>query len=236
MRRRPPFELLTLDLDDTLWPCHPPLQQAERAVQEWLATQAPRLAEAYDQEGLRRHRLALMARQPEIAYDMTRVRREALMDLLARLGYDPALAEEAMAVFFAHRNQVAPYADVIPALQGLRARYRLVSVTNGNAQVHNTPLAGLFHHSLTAAGVGAAKPDPAMFRAALDWAGVEPARAVHVGDDPLLDIDAARRLGITTVWIDRFDRPWPAQLDPPDVRVADLDGLLAWLASTTHAL
>jgi len=44
--------------------------------------------------------------------------------------------------------------------------------------------ARLFHHALSAAAVGAMRPDPALFHAALGRAGVEPADALHVGDDP----------------------------------------------------
>ncbi|HZO62613.1 MAG TPA: HAD-IA family hydrolase, partial [Gaiellaceae bacterium] len=43
---------------------------------------------------------------------------------------------------------------------------------------------GLFSAVVTSAEAGAAKPDPAPFRLALDRLGVEPGRAVHVGDEP----------------------------------------------------
>ncbi|MCU0834974.1 MAG: HAD family hydrolase [Chromatiaceae bacterium] len=230
------FKLLTIDLDDTLWPCAPTIRQAESALYHWLSQAAPRVTAVYDHTGLRRHRQALAAARPEIAHDLTRVRRDALGGLLAGFGYDEALADEAMMVFLDHRNRVEPYAEVVPVLRELGTAYCLVSVTNGNSEVARTPLGGLFHHSLTAALVGARKPDPALFLRALEWGGVAPRQALHLGDDPWLDVEPARRLGMTAVWVNRDGRPWPEDLAPPDAEIGDLTTLRNLLDPSTNAL
>ena len=223
------FKLLTIDLDDTLWPCAPAIQQAEVGLYSWLGQIAPRLTSACDQEVMRDHRQALMISRPEIAHDLTALRRRSLQDLLSTYGYDAALADEAMALFLEHRNRVEPYADVVPALRSLGVEYRLVSVTNGNADVTRTPLRGLFGLSLTAADVGAQKPDPALFLGALQWGGVHPQRALHLGDDPYRDVEAARSFGMEAVWINRRGSPWPDELDPPATEVRDLGQFRLWL-------
>jgi len=46
---------------------------------------------------------------------------------------------------------------------------------------------------------GAAKPDPAILLAALARLGCEPRSAVAVGDDPLRDLEPARRLGLAAI-------------------------------------
>jgi len=230
------FGLLTIDLDDTLWPCAPTIERAESALYTWLERTAPRLTEVYDQEAMRRHRRELMASRPEIAHDLTAVRRHSLRDLLSAYGYDIALADDAVALFLEHRNRVEPYADVIPALRALGTEYLLVSVTNGNAEVARTPLRGLFGLSLTAADVGAQKPDPALFLGALRWGHVPPARALHLGDDPYRDVAAARRLGMTAVRINRGGDAWPPELEPPAAEIADLEQLRRWLEDRRHAL
>jgi putative hydrolase of the HAD superfamily len=56
-------------------------------------------------------------------------------------------------------------------------------------------LARYFAVVVTSAEVGAAKPSPAPFLAALDRLGVEPARALHVGDQPR-DEEGARAAGM----------------------------------------
>ncbi len=173
----PIIRLITLDLDDTLWPCLPVIQAAEEALHAWLRAHAPRLAEAHDVASLRRHRRELMARTPDIAHDLGLVRRRSLTALLESFGYPPRLADEAMAIFMEHRNRVEPFAEVVPALRALSSRYQLVSVTNGNSSVESTPLRGIFRYSITAADAGAAKPDPAIFIRALELTGC---RAIRV--------------------------------------------------------
>lgn len=231
-----PLKLLTIDLDDTLWPCDPPIRLAEERLAGWLAAVAPRLAQAHDRTSLRQHRLGLMGSRPDLTHDVTALRRESLRLLLGDFGYPLDLADEGMAVFLEARNRVEPYPEVAAALGALTRRYCLVAVTNGNSDLGQTPLRGLFHYSLTAAGVGAAKPDPALFLHALALAGAAPGEALHLGDDPALDVAPAQALGIGAVWVNRFRRDWPAHLAPPDAEVADLDGFCLWLDGRTGAL
>jgi putative hydrolase of the HAD superfamily len=54
--------------------------------------------------------------------------------------------------------------------------------------------------------LGVAKPDPDIFKAALTEAGADPGATVHVGDQPVNDVAAARAVGITPVLIDRYNR------------------------------
>lgn len=230
------FRLLTFDLDDTLWPCAPTIGQAEASLYAWLERVAPRLTDACDEEVMRMHRHDLMASRPQIAHDLTAVRQESLRNLLAAHGYDDELAVEAMALFLEHRNRVEPYADVIPALLELGVARRLVAVTNGNSDVERTPLRGLFHHALTAADVGACKPDPALFIGALEWGGTSPAQALHLGDDPYLDVEAARSLGMNAIWVNRGGNVWPDELEPPILEVTDLAGLGRWLEGVENAI
>jgi putative hydrolase of the HAD superfamily len=110
-----------------------------------------------------------------------------------------------------------------------------VSVTNGNAEIARTPLTGRLHHSISAADVGASKPAPAMFEAAMRHAAAGPDASIHVGDDPLLDVEAARRLGMRTVWINRSGARWPEDLAPADLEVSELFTLERWLSSIQGA-
>jgi putative hydrolase of the HAD superfamily len=78
--------------------------------------------------------------------------------------------------------------------------------------------------------LGVAKPDPTIFRHALDQAGLRPERVVYVGDSPDADVAGARAAGIDPILIDRFDR-YP-EADAPRIRALPellriLDGSLA---------
>jgi putative hydrolase of the HAD superfamily len=100
------------------------------------------------------------------------------------------------------------FADVLPALARLAARWPIVALTNGNADVHRVPGLGQhFHAALSAGDLGLAKPAPAVFAAACQRAGALPARTLHVGDDPALDVDGALAAGLQAAWVRRPDLP-----------------------------
>ena len=221
--------LLTVDLDDTLWPCAPVIDAAESALYGWLQSVATRLTDAHDMASLREHRRSLVRARRGIAHDLTEVRRQSLEILLSEFGYPAMLADEGLRLFLDHRNRVEPYEDVRPVLAELSGRFRLVSITNGNAEVQRTPLRGVFHLSLCAAGVGAARPDPRLFLEALKRTGTAAPAALHVGDDPRLDVQAAASLGMRTAWVNRSGREWPEELPRPDVELSDLWQLPEWL-------
>ena len=87
-----------------------------------------------------------------------------------------------------------------------------------------------------AAEAGAARPDPALFHLAMDWAGATPDETLHVGDDPHRDVEAARAIGITAVWVNRNANAWPAELAPPAHQISDLGALPARLAAAAPGL
>lgn len=226
-----PFQLITLDLDETVWPCLPVIIAAEQAALAWLSVHAPRLTSKHDIDSLRRHRRALMQQRPDIAHDVTAVRRQSLTALLSELDYPTALVDDAMAVFAQHRNHITPYSDAAPSLRQLRQHHQLVSLTNGNADPEQTPLRGLFHHSLTAADAGSAKPHPRLFEMAMTLTNSRPEQTLHIGDEPWLDIDAARQQGLTAIWINRNAQPWPDELPPPLAEFSDLSAVPGWLSN-----
>jgi putative hydrolase of the HAD superfamily len=228
-----PFHLITIDLDETVWPCLPVILAAEQAVLDWLIVHAPRLAEAHDVHSLRQHRRELMQARPEIAHDVTAVRQHSLHTLLTEFGYPASMVTPAMAVFGYHRNLITPYPDAAPSLRRLRQQHQLISLTNGNADPEQTPLRGLFHHSLVAADAGAAKPHPKIFEMAMALAGSTPTSTLHIGDEPWLDVEAARQQGLTAIWINRNGQTWPAELAPPSAQFNDLSEIPDWLTRRT---
>lgn len=70
---------------------------------------------------------------------------------------------------------------------------------------------------VTSDEVGADKPNPSIFQAALQRAGVEASEAVHVGDQYKLDVVGAREVGINPILIDRYDL-YPEVKDCPRIR------------------
>ncbi|MFQ5591758.1 MAG: HAD family hydrolase [Phycisphaerae bacterium] len=73
------------------------------------------------------------------------------------------------------------------------------------------------------------KPAPAIFLRALETVGVQPHRAVHIGDSLHSDISGAARLGIATVWIRREGRIHDIGTCRPDHTVSSLTEVLPLL-------
>lgn len=222
-------ELITFDLDDTLWPIGPVIQRAEETLHAWFADHHPRVAARWTPADLRGLRDAAPAEHPEHAHDLTALRKLSLRKAIVMAGADPDLTEEAFAVFWAARNAVEFHADALPALDALAGRYRLAAITNGNAEVARMPIARHFEFTLTAAGVGHAKPAPEIFHLACTRAGVAPAAVLHVGDDPHFDVAGALGAGLRSVWLNRSGQAWPHRHYRPHHEVADLLALVALL-------
>lgn len=216
---------IAFDLDDTLWSCDDVIERAERVVYDWLARHYPMITDEFDLESMRSIRHETAAGNTALAADLTRLRHESLVWHARRAGYPEDLAERAVAVFMDERNRVNLYTDVMPVLRQLAGHVPLIALTNGNADLERIGLDHLFEVILSAADVGAPKPDPTMFRAACDRLGLRPGDLVHVGDDPQLDVHAAHRFGARTVWINRQEMKWPEGLPRPHHEIVTLEPL-----------
>ena len=99
----------------------------------------------------------------------------------------------------------AAFARNRPLLEALRERYRLGIVANfyGNLEAvcRDAGLASLFAVIVDSCRIGAEKPDPAIFRAALERLGAAPERALLLGDSLRRDRAGARRMGMRFIWI-----------------------------------
>jgi putative hydrolase of the HAD superfamily len=214
--------VISLDLDDTLWPVAPVIAAAEAALHEWLRERYPRTMHGHSSDSLRAMRAKIAAQFPEQSHDLTFVRRRTLAAQFIGAGYAESGCEEALEVFLAARNRVAFFDDVRPALERLRARYRLFALSNGNADLERCGLGAFFEGHVTAIAAGAAKPDARMFAALRDMAGVPAEEILHVGDDPITDVVGARQAGMQTAWLNRDARSWPAGLAPPARTISTL--------------
>jgi putative hydrolase of the HAD superfamily len=134
----------------------------------------------------------------------------AMMDALDLPGLDHPTARRAML----DALEFAPYPDALEGLGDLRERgHRLFVVSNWDCSLPDwlgpTGLLDLVDGVVTSADAGAAKPDPAVFRKALELAGVDGGGAVHVGDSLDNDIAGARALRIRAILVQREGDPPP---------------------------
>lgn len=121
------------------------------------------------------------------------------------------------------------YAGAMRAIPGspalldrIRSRAKVGVVTNHRqdeqeAKLETIGLRDRVDFLVASAAVGAWKPDPGIFVAALDRARVPAEQAVMVGDSWEEDVLGARSAGIRPVWFDRYRRSEPAPSPGVDV-------------------
>jgi FMN hydrolase / 5-amino-6-(5-phospho-D-ribitylamino)uracil phosphatase len=212
---------VAFDLDNTLWDVGPVIERAERRLHEWLSEHCPLIPERVSVAEMRAARELLAREEPHNAHDFTYLRIASLARHARECGYEEEVAQRAFEVFFAARNELELFADVRPALERLKSRYRLASLSNGNADLVRIGLADFFVLSLNARQIGVGKPDPRCFARLADDLRLQPRDIVYVGDDPLLDVEAARASGLSTAWVNRFGQQWPDTIAPADVVVTN---------------
>jgi FMN hydrolase / 5-amino-6-(5-phospho-D-ribitylamino)uracil phosphatase len=220
---------ICFDLDNTLWDIEPVLLRAERILADWMRSRYPLIPERYSPSDIRAARAALMLELPHQSHDLTYLSLENLARLAEAVGYERDMAREAFSVWHAARNQCQPYDEVVPALERLKQRFRLATLTNGNADLVAIGVAHHFEVSLNAGALGCAKPDVRTYAALADALTLKPAEILFVGDEPHADVAGPRNAGMQTVWMNRGGIPWPADLPAADHVIADLDGLVALL-------
>lgn len=102
------------------------------------------------------------------------------------------------------------FEDVLPGFKQLQQLgYRIAAISNmpmpGEQMCAEIGLTGHVEFGVTSGDVGAEKPDPRIFNAALEKAKVDPSWAVMVGDSISSDLRAAEAVGMNAILMDRYD-------------------------------
>jgi putative hydrolase of the HAD superfamily len=157
--------------------------------------------------------------------------------LLTRVGAPPEGTEEIIDTLAEAHERVGLWTvaidGAVATLRALKeAGHRLGVVSNAEGRVerdlHGAGFAGLFETVVDSHVVGVEKPDPGIFRIAMERMSVSPDTTVYLGDVPAVDVAGARAAGLTPVLLDRHDLYVSA--DVPRLRsIAELPGwLLEW--------
>ena len=199
---------ISLDLDDTLWPIMPVLHEAERVLNDWLETHFPEVARAYPAAKMRELRATVWRQNPDLAHNFTELRRMALEHAMRPFGCSAQDVAAAIEIVHAARNQVTLFDDALIALPRLSARFPIVALTNGNADLTRIGLERHFKANINAREFGKAKPDIGIFHAACNMLGMAPEHVLHIGDHPEQDVLGAQNAGMLAVWVNRAQISW----------------------------
>ena len=173
----------------------PPWERLDPALTDGIEPDRVRRAFAAEMTHYAAH-----AHEARDAGSLAELRSECARILSAGLGREVGVEAMMAAISF------EAYPDAAPALRSLREEgLTLVCVSNWDFELDlvltRIGLAGLFDGVVVSALAGARKPDPAIFRRALEVAGCGPSEAVHVGDSDD-DVQGARAAGIAVLRID----------------------------------
>jgi 2-haloacid dehalogenase len=139
-----------------------------------------------------------------------------LRGVLAEFGVEPTSAE--VEAFSGSVVDWPAFPDSAEALAALKQRYRLGVITNCDDDLFaasNRRLGVEFDWIVTAQQVGSYKPNDANFLAAFERLGLPRERILHVAQGLYHDHIPAKRLGLTSAWIDRqHDRVGPGASPP----------------------
>lgn len=248
-----PIRLVTFDLYDTLIELHP--RRWER-----LAAACARLGIPADLDALRAADLVAedyyteentirpIRERPKAEREAFRLRYMARWLEAAGLPADEPTVRAVREAYVAEfetpavvsdvTNGYRVFPDVMPALERLReAGVRRAVISNADDDVTELctrlALAHEMNVIVTSAIVGWEKPDVRTFRAALEPLGIDPAEALHIGDQPRSDIVGALATGMRAALIDRYGRHDPNKHRVPVMR--GLDHLVDYVLSVNAA-
>lgn len=158
-------------------------------------------------------------------------RTEELVGDFAFRGVGPVLAR-----LYADLHATAKlYPDARSLIGRLRERFRVGILSDADTDFLNANLAqsGLRIDAVLWSEESANyKPHLAMFRSICERLDAAPDEVIYVGDDPINDIEGARRAGLRTVWVNRHRRAWPRELTPPDAEVSALGDVESFALTT----
>lgn len=128
------------------------------------------------------------------------------------------------------RISFKPYPESERVLEELRElRLGIYVVSNWDVQLEEVlkdlDWTGYFDGVVASAAVGVEKPDPGIFEEALRLSETNPERTVHVGNDPVADVEGATSCGIDAVFVNRSGEEAPEAV----AVIPDLSSLPEWI-------
>jgi putative hydrolase of the HAD superfamily len=162
-------------------------------------------------------------------------------ELLKEFSYNPNPRIIAAGVVAYHTTKIAylvPFPDTIPTLLSLRdSEYKLGIITDGISvkqweKVIRLGLQHFFHSVTISSDVGRGKPDPEIFKIAVEKTGYIPGETLMVGDRIDRDISGANKAGMVTAQImkGRYKRSKPRdESEEPDYIISKLSDILSIL-------
>ena len=89
---RKKIKLITLDLDNTVWPNNKVIVEAEKAMWDFVFTKYPEIHHDYDDKRISEIRVTLVEKNPNLKFDLNSFRKEIIKYILQEVGADESEA------------------------------------------------------------------------------------------------------------------------------------------------
>jgi 2-haloacid dehalogenase len=145
-----------------------------------------------------------------------------------RVEASPAEIEQVMAAW----RDLVPYPDVLPGLERLKQKFKLVALSNGDApfldHLVRNRITFDFDLVFSVDTVGVFKPHPAVYRRAAAEMALEPQQVLMVSSNSF-DVMGARTCAMRGAYVDREGLPYEDSPYLPDLTVRDFRELASAL-------
>ena len=129
------IKLITFDLDDTVWPNHKVIVDAEKALWSFLMMKVPQVKDQLNEDNINRIRVELVEKNNSLKFNLTKFRKEVVKALLLELGLDENEAiyysNESFNEFFKVRNKVQLYKDAKNILERFKDNAHIFNLSHG---------------------------------------------------------------------------------------------------------
>ncbi len=202
-RKIKPIQAITFDLDDTLYDNGSIIRQAEQSLVDFMRQHYPETQKVHAQFW-REHQLAQLQTSPVLKNDISQLRRLTLLSGFQRLGFQGQqlvdAVEQCYQHFYYQRSNFELDETIYSLLNKLAQQVPLVAITNGNVNLQQIGLQGLFSCCFKASVDMPMKPHASMFNAAQAHLNLPADAILHVGDNLHKDVFGALQAGLQTAW------------------------------------
>lgn len=209
------IKVITFDADGTLWDFRKVMRHSLKYVLAALEEIDPIATSKLDIDKMIEIRNRVAKNLRGIVINLEEIRLRAFIETLEVINKpNEELARYLNDVYLKHRfEDIELYEDVLPTLQKLKGKYTLGIISNGNSYPDRCGLEDIFDFVIFSQDYGVEKPDPTIFKIALEMTGCKNSQMIHIGDSLVNDAHGAMKCGIHSVWINRDNMENPSDIE-----------------------